>query len=89
MCTGITPAAVKKSIGLPASLPPAGIPAAVSVFASPLRQLNLDEKHHHHLPGLSHLENYTLIRNLLHVYHDLAKIPSALNRRQLTLPPGR
>jgi len=34
MCTGITPATEIKSIGLPASLPPAGIPAAVSVFAS-------------------------------------------------------
>jgi len=33
MCTGIAPTTEKKSIGLPASLPPAGIPAAVSVFA--------------------------------------------------------
>jgi len=43
MYTGITPATETKSIGLPASLPPAGIPAAVSVFASSLRQFNLDE----------------------------------------------
>jgi hypothetical protein len=92
----ITPATVKKSMGLPANpafLPAgrqaAGIPAAVRVFAASLRQLNLDEKHHLHLPELSHLENYTLMRNLLPIYHDLAKTQPALNRRQLTLPPGR
>jgi len=39
--TGITPATVKKSIGLPASLPAAGIPAAVSVFALPLNNYTI------------------------------------------------
>jgi len=32
---------VKKSIGLPASQPPAGIPAAVRVFASPLNSYTM------------------------------------------------
>jgi len=41
MCAGITPDTVKKSIGLPASLPLAGIPAAVSVFASPLNNYTM------------------------------------------------
>jgi hypothetical protein len=67
----------------------AGIPAAVRVLALPLSNFNHDEKHYHHLPGPSHLENYTLTRNLLPIYPDLAKTQPAQCGRQLTLPPGR
>jgi len=89
MCTGRTPASTTKLIGLLASQPAAGIPAAVSVFASSLSNFNLDKKHHLHLPGLNHLENYTLMRYLLPIYHDFAKTQPARCGRQLTLPPGR
>jgi len=84
---------VNRAAGQPASLPAgrqaAGIPAAVWVFASSLRQLYLDKKNQCHLPGFSHLENYSLIRNLLPIYHDCAKTQPARCGRQLTLPPGR
>lgn len=50
-----------------------GLPAAVMVFASPLRQFYRDVTNPANLPGLSHLDNFIVTRKLPSVKRDFAK----------------
>ena len=61
------PAAVTRSIGLPADA------LAVMVFASPPRQFYRDGTTRGRLPGLRHLDNFAWTRKLASIYRDFAK----------------